>query len=194
MTELWEALRGASAVLALALSALTLALQRRDRFPRVRVRHRYEYRAGSHALHARSERLLSLRLGPFLAEHGLGGPDGVPVVRFAVSNPGPHPIRLQEARILLRRPPRKPLVVDPAGGAVSPRELGATAPILPPEGVPLGPGDAVGYRFELAPLASALAAEGFRRPTRLALEFSDHLGRKHRRPFSVDPNLWAQEP
>jgi hypothetical protein len=49
----------------------------------------------------------------------------------------------------------------------------------------------VGYKFELTRLANTLRKEGHTGNVRLTLETTDRLENVHRRPFSVNTDLWA---
>lgn len=202
----------AASVLALLLSLANLYLQRRDRSPRLRIRVRYEYRAGTSEdppeegrppprIHDDSQEGLYLRLGAFLREHGLTYPEGSPVVRFSLSNEGQREIFLDAIRLVFRptagRLRRKDtLVLDPAADRVLPLDLAeGVANVLEREDDPLparlAPGDSVGYKFELVRLANTLKDEGHTGDVRLALEVTDRLGHAHRRPFDVNTDLWA---
>lgn len=202
----------AASVLALVLSLANLYLQRRDRTPRLRIRVRYEYRAGTFEegpnkspspprIHDDSQEGLYLLLGAFLREHGLAYPEGSPVVRFSLSNEGQREIFLDAIRLVfrhgggrLRR--RETLVLDPAADRVLPLDLAeGVANVLEREDGPLpvrlAPGDSAGYKFELVRLANTLKREGHAGNVRLALEVTDRLGHAHRRPFDVNTDLWA---
>jgi hypothetical protein len=88
-------------LLALLLSLFNLYLQRRDRRPRLEIRARYSYRVdtldgASEAdtlpqIHDDSQEGLYLLLGGFLREHGLGYPQGTPLVRFPCPTRGTRP-------------------------------------------------------------------------------------------------------
>lgn len=195
--------------LALVLSLANLYLQMRDRRPRLEIRVRYEYRAagpvpgGSERpqLHDESQERLSVLLGDFLREHGLEYPQGIPVVRFALSNKGERAIYLESLRLLVRGAPgggRRGLrVLDPAANRVLEPELAeGSANILAGGGsgrrpVELVPGDGAGYRFELIRLANTLSEAGYTGNVQLVLEATDRLGKSHRRPFEVNVSLWA---
>jgi hypothetical protein len=201
----------AASVLALVLSLVNLYLQRRDRTPRLRIRVRYEYRVelaqeasdgeDPPRVHDDSQEGLYLRLGDFLREHGVGYPQGTPMVRFALSNEGEKPIYLDEVALILAPGPRSPgdrLVLDPTEGKILPRDLarGTAANVLRnqrgQEGLAeLVPGDGVGYKFELVRLANILEEAGHTGNVRLKLEATDRLGNVYRRPFEVNTNLWA---
>ncbi len=204
----------AASVLALVLSLANLYLQRRDRSPRLRIRVRYEYRAGTSEgssrdipgggrppprIHDGSQEGLYLLLGDFSREYGLAYPEGSPVVRFSLSNEGQREIFLDAIRLVFRPGGRfgEKLVLDPAADRVLPLDLAeGVANVLGREGggalpVRLAPGDGVGYKFELVRLANTLKAEGHAGNVRLALEATDRLGHVHRRPFDVNTDLWA---
>jgi hypothetical protein len=195
-------------LLALLLSLFNLYLQRRDRRPRLEIRARYEYRVdildgASEAdalpqIHDDSQEGLYLLLGDFLREHGLGYPQGTPLVRFALSNKGEKAVYLHGIRLVFRTGGRlfgDRMVLDPVEDRVLPLELAeGVANVLSQGGSPpveLAPGDGVGYRFELIRLANALRQEGYAGNVRINLEATDRLGNVYRRPFSVDTNLWA---
>ena len=206
-----QAATAAASVLALVLSITNLYLQRRDRTPRLRIRVRYEYRLepaeeapgdeDPPRVHDDSQEGLYLRLGDFLKEHGVGYPQGTPVVRFALSNEGEKPIYLDEVALVLGswpRPSRDRLVLDPTEGRILPRDLarGTAANVLRNQGgqesvAELVPGDGVGYKFELVRLANILEEEGHTGNICLALEATDRLGNVYRRPFEVNTDLWA---
>lgn len=193
--------------LALVLSLANLYLQMRDRRPRLEIRVRYEYRAVGPVsgdserpqLHDESQERLSVLLGDFLREHGLEYPQGIPVVRFALSNKGERAIYLESLRLLVRAPAghrRKMRVLDPAANRVLDPELAeGSANVLAGGGgrrpVELVPGDGVGYRFELIRLANTLSEAGYTGNVRLVLEATDRLGKSYRRPFEVNVSLWA---
>jgi hypothetical protein len=198
----------AVSLLALVLSLFNLYLQRRDRRPRLEIRARYEYRTGdpdvtsggdaSPALiHDDSQEGLYLLLGNFLREYGLEYPQGIPVVRFALSNKGDKIVYLDNVRLIFRtgvRPFGEQLVLDPIEDRVLPFELaGGVANVLgqgrPP--VELVPGDGVGYRFELIRLANTLRGEGHTGNIPMILEASDRVGNVYRRPFGVNTDLWT---
>src|ERR671911_529790 len=103
----------AGSLLALLLSLFKLYLQRRARRPRLEIRARYEYRvdasydtsdddAAPPLIHDDSQEGLYLLLGDFLKEHGLGYPQGTPVVRFALSNKGDKAVYLNDIRLVFR--------------------------------------------------------------------------------------------
>jgi hypothetical protein len=201
-----------ASLLALVLSAFNLYLQRKDRRSRLGIRVRYEYRASgaentpaendaaSPRIYDASQERLYLLLGDFLREHNLEYPQGVPLVRFALSNEGQRPVYLNGLRFMLsvnRLRPGARLVLDPVEGRVVRIQLagesagvlgqqpGATSPIE------LLPGDGVGYKFELIRLANILKQEGYTGNVRLVLEAVDRLGNTYRRPFEVNTDLWA---
>ena len=136
-----------------------------------------------------------------MKEHGVGYPQGTPVVRFALSNEGEKPIYLDEVALVLGswpRPSRDRLVLDPTEGRIFPRDLarGTAANVLRNQGgqesvAELVPGDGVGYKFELVRLANILEEEGHTGNICLALEATDRLGNVYRRPFGVNTDLWA---
>ncbi len=210
--EVLRLLPAVASGLALVLSLVNLFLQRRDRHPRLRIRVRYEYRAGGVAaeggredtlpqIHDDSQEGLYLRLGDFMREYALEYPQGSPVVRFALSNEGEKSIYLDGVRLVLRAgvwPFGERLVVDPTEDSVVPYELSReTANAIrgrkEREGpLELVPGDGVGYKFELIRLAGALEREGYRGNLRLVLEATDRLGATYRRRFRVSTDLWAQ--
>jgi hypothetical protein len=200
--------------LALALSAMGLYLQWRDRRPALEIRVRYEYRVRDEPgapgnndapprMHDDSQEGLYLLLGDFLKEHGLGYRQGSPVVRLSLSNGGARTVYLQSARLVLHNrrvlgfPRRDRLVLDPKRDRVLPLGLAqGHANVLDPKGegrlpVELAPGDGAGYRFELTRLANALRKEGYEGDVRLAVEATDRLGNTWRRPFGVNVDLWA---
>ena len=200
----------AVSVLALLLSLFNLYLQRRDRWPRLEIRARYEYRVDTPdeasdadalpLIHDGSQEGLYLLLGNFLREYGLEYPQGTPVVRFALSNKGDKAVYLDGLRLVFRtgaRPFGNLLVLDPIEDRVLPLELaegvanvlGRGEDRVPP--VELVPGDGVGYRFELIRLANTLRSEGHTGNIRMVLETTDRLGNVYRRPFSVNTDLWA---
>ncbi len=196
----------AVSVLALIVALLNLYLQRKDRNPRLRIRARYEYRAGSSEggsfapqVHDESQQGLYLRLGDFLREHGLDYPQGSPVVRFAISNEGEKVAYLNAVRLVFREggPIGKKLVLDPIEDKVLPLNLAREAANVagsrsdggPP--VEIIPGDGVGYRFSLTRLANTLEKEGHTGDVRLTLEATDRLGNAYRHPFRVNTDLWA---
>lgn len=203
----------AASVLALVLSLANLYLQRRDRGPRLGIRVRYEYRAGTREgvssrghpplrLHDGSQEGLYLLLGDFLREHGLAYPQGSPFVRFSLSNEGQREIFLDAIRLVFRSGGRWPrsgerLVLDPSGDRVLQLDLAeSVANVLGRERggdlpVRLAPGDGVGYKFELVRLANTLRREGYSGNIRLALEATDRLGNVNRRRFDVNTDLWA---
>lgn len=195
-------------LLALLFSLFNLYLQRRDRRPRLEIRTRYEYRvntldATSKAdtlpqIHDDSQEGLYLLLGDFLREHGLGYPQGTPVVRFALSNKGDKAVYLDGIRLVFRTGGRlfgDRLVIDPVEDRVLPLELAeGVANVLGQGGslpVELAPRDSTGYRFELIRLANTLRKEGCMGNVRITLEATDRLGNVYRRPFRVDTDLWA---
>jgi hypothetical protein len=199
----------AVSLLALLLSLFNLYLQRRDRRPRLEIRARYEYRVDASydtsdddafppLIHDDSQEGLYLLLGDFLKEHGLGYPQGTPVVRFALSNKGDKAVYLADIRLVFRVGGRwfgDWLVLDPVENRVLPLELAEGAANVLGQGgrppVELAPGDGVGYRFELIRLANTLRSEGHPGNVRMALEATDRLGNVHRRPFGVNTDLWA---
>jgi hypothetical protein len=195
-------------LLALLISLFNLYLQRRDRRPRLEIRARYEYRVGildgaSEAdalpqIHDDSQEGLYLLLGDFLREHGLGYPQGTPLVRFALSNKGDKAVYLDDIRLVFRNDGRlfgNRLVIDPLEDRLLPLELAeGVANILGQGGslpVELAPGDGAGYRFELIRLANTLRKEGYAGNVRITLEATDRLGNVYRKPFCVDTDLWA---
>lgn len=195
-------------MLALVLSLANLYLQMRDRRPRLEIRVRYEYRAvgpfsggaGPPQLHEENQERLSVLLGDFLREHGLEYPQGMPVVRFALSNRGERVIYLENLRLLVRGAPgghrREHRVLDPTANRVLGPELSeGSANVLASGGgrrpVELVPGDGVGYRFELIRLANTLSEAGYTGNVQLLLEATDRLGKSHRLPFEVNVSLWA---
>ena len=197
-------------VLALVLSLLNLYLQRRDRRPRLKIRARYEYRAGIPEggspggapvpqVHDESQEGLYLRLGDFLREHGVGYPRGSPVVRFAISNEGERAAYLGAVRLVFRDGGRlgRRMVLDPVQKRVLPLDLARDAANVAgsgaAEGLPveLVPGNGVGYKFSLTRLANTLEKEGCAGNVRLSLEATDRLGNAYRRPFRVNTDLWA---
>ncbi len=197
-------------VLALVLSLLNLYLQRKDRRPRLKIRARYEYRAGvpevgpppgspTPQVHDESQEGLYLRLGDFLREHGVGYPRGSPVVRFAISNEGERVAYLSAVRLVFREggPLGRRMVLDPIQKRVLPLHLAKDAANVAgsgaAEGLPveLVPGNGVGYRFSLTRLANTLEKEGHAGNVRLSLEAADRLGNAYRRPFRVNTDLWA---
>ena len=194
-------------LLALLLSLFNLYLQRRDRQPRLEVRTRYEYRVdtldgASEAdalpqIHDDSQEGLYLLLGDFLREHGLGYPQGTPLVRFALSNKGDKAIYLDGIRLVFRTGGRlfgDRLVLDQVEGRVLPLELAEGVANVLGQGrlpVELVPGDGVGYRFELIRLSNTLVKEGHTGNIRVMLEATDRLGNTYRRPFGVSTDLWA---
>lgn len=150
-------------LLALLLSLFNLYLQRRDRRPRLEIRARYEYRVdaldgASEAdalpqIHDDSQEGLYLLLGDFLREHGLGYPQGTPLVRFALSIKGDKAIYLDGLRLVFRTGGRllgDGLVLDPVEDRVLSLELAeGVANVLGQGGslpVELAPGDSTGYR------------------------------------------------
>lgn len=192
--------------LALVLSLANLYLQMRDRRPRLEVRVRYEYRAAGPSfggsdrpqLHDESQERLSMLLGDFLREHGLEYPQGIPLVRFAISNKGERAIYLESLRLLVRgQPGRRLRVLDPAANRVLDPELAEGSANVLASGrgsrrpVELVPGDGVGYRFELIRLANTLSEAGYTGNVQIALEATDRLGKSYRRPFEVNVSLWA---
>jgi hypothetical protein len=149
-------------------------------------------------IHDDSQEGLYLLLGDFLREHGLGYPQGTPLVRFAVSNKGDKAVYLEGIRLVLRNGGSlfgDRLVLDPVEDRVLPLELAeGVANVLGQSGnqpVELAPGDSAGYRFELIRLANTLRKEGYVGKVRVTLEATDRLGNVYRRPFSVDTDLWA---
>jgi hypothetical protein len=195
-------------LLAFLLSLFNLYLQRKDRRLRLEIRARYEYRvdtldgaAEADALpqiHDDSQEGLYLLLGDFLREHGLGYPQGTPLVRFALSNKGDKAVYLNGIRLVFRTGGHlfgDRLVLDPVEDRVLPLELAeGVANVLGQGGslpVELAPGDSTGYRFELIRLANTLRKEGYARNIRITLEATDRLVNVYRRPFSVDTDLWA---
>jgi len=210
-----QVLSAVVSILALALSAVGLYLQWRERRPVLEIRVRYEYRVrdepgasgGSDApprMHDDSQEGLYLLLGDFLKEHGLGYRQGSPVVRFSLSNGGGRAVYLQSARLVLHHnrwtwgsPRGERLILDPTRDKVLPLGLAqGHANVLDPKGegrlpVELAPGDGAGYRFELTRLANALREEGYEGDVRLAVEATDRLGNTWRRPFGVNVDLWA---
>lgn len=198
----------AVSLLALILSLFNLYLQRRDRRPRLEIRARYEYRVGtrdgtsevdtSPQIHDDSQEGLYLLLGDFLREHGLGYPQGTPLVRFALSNKGDKAVYLDHIRLVFRAGGRlfgDRLVLDPVEDRVLPLELAEGVANVLGQGerlpVELAPGDGVGYRFELIRLATTLRREGYTGDVRVTLEATDRLGNVYRRPFGVDTDLWT---
>src|ERR671917_1560072 len=126
----------AVSVLALLLSLFNLYLQRRDRRPRLEIRARYEYRVDTPdeasdadalpQIHDDSQEGLYLLLGDFLREHGLGYPQGTPLVRFALSNKGDKVVYLNGIRLVFRNDGSlfgDRLVLDPVEDRVLPLEL-----------------------------------------------------------------------
>ena len=195
-------------LLALLLSLFNLYLQRRDRRPRLEIRARYSYRVdtldgASEAdalpqIHDDSQEGLYPLLGDFLREHGLGYPQGTPLVRFALSNKGDRAVYLHGIRLVFRTGGRlfgDRLVIDPVEDRVLLLELAeGVANVLGQGGslpVELAPGDSTGYRFELIRLANMLKKESYTGNIRITLEAIDRLGNVYRRPFSIDTNLWA---
>ena len=195
-------------LLALLLSLFNLYLQRRDRRPRLEIRARYSYRVdtldgASEAdalpqIHDDSQEGLYLLLGDFLREHGLGYPQGTPLVRFALSNKGDRAVYLHGIRLVFRTGGRlfgDRLVIDPVEDRVLLLELAeGVANVLGQGGslpVELAPGDSTGYRFELIRLANMLKKESYTGNIRITLEAIDRLGNVYRRPFSIDTDLWA---
>jgi hypothetical protein len=198
----------AVSLLALVLSLFNLYLQRRDRRPRLEIRARYEYRTGnpdvasggddsSPLIHDDSQEGLYLLLGNFLREYGLEYPQGIPVVRFALSNKGDKIVYLDNIRLVFRtgdRPFGERLVLDPIEDRVLPFELAEGVANVLGQGrlpVELVPGDGVGYRFELIRLANTLRGEEHTGNVRMVLEASDRLGNVYRHPFGVNTDLWA---
>jgi len=198
----------AVSLLALMLSLFNLYLQRRDRRPRLEIRARYEYRTGDPdvtsgeeasppLIYDDSQERLYLLLGDFLREYGLEYPQGIPVVRFALSNKGDKVIYLDRVRLVFRTGGRvlgEQLVLNPSEDRVIPLELAeGTTNVLGQGRLPLElvPGDSVGYRFELIRLTNTLTREGQTGKVRMALEASDRLGNTYRRPFGVNTDLWA---
>lgn len=184
-------------VLALLLSLANLYLQRRDRRPRLEVRARYEYRIGDSGpqLHEESQERLSVLLGDFLREHGLDYPQGLPVVHFSLSNRGEREIYLETLRLTVRDAAgRRRWVLDPTTNKLLEPELAEGSANVLARGrrpVELVPGDGKGYRFELIRLANTLSDAGYIGNVRLALEATDRLGYRFRRPFEVNVDLWA---
>lgn len=200
----------AASLLALVLSTLNLYLQRKDRRPRLGMRVRYEYRVGGPEMpgedealpriHDDSQERLYMLLGDFLKEHGIDYPQGVPLVRFALSNEGERPIYLHSLRLTFYVGPYpfgRRLVLDPALDRVmSARFAGDTANMLGQRSgqnlpVELVPGDSAGYKLGLIRLANTLREDGHTGNVRLALEAIDRLGNIYRRPFDVSTDLWA---
>ena len=198
----------ATSLLALILSLAGLYLQRRDRSPRLRIRVRYEYRPGTRdeardgtpRIYDDSQEGLYLLLGDFLREYGLEYPQGSPVVRFAISNEGERVIYLESLRLVFRPGGRRfgaRFVLDPTEEKVIPYDLARGAANVLDHAtdrqgpVELVPGDGVGYKFELTRLANTLRKEGHTGNVRLTLETTDRLENVHRRPFSVNTDLWA---
>jgi hypothetical protein len=198
----------AVSLLALVLSLFNLYLQRRDRRPRLEIRARYEYRTGDPdvtsardasppLLHDDSQEGLYLLLGNFLREYGLEYPQGIPVIRFALSNKGDRVLYLASIRLVFRPGNRlfgDRLVLDPTEDRVFPLELAEGVANVLGQGRPpveLVPGDGVGYRFELIRLANTLRGEGHTGNVRMLLEASDRVGNTYRRPFGVNTDLWA---
>jgi hypothetical protein len=182
-----------ASALAVLLSLLNLYLGRRDRSPRLRIRLRYEYRAGGEAaVHDRTQEGLYMRLGEFLREYDLAYPSGTPVVRFAVSNVGERSVHLKSLRLVLRvRPFGKVLVLDPKHGRLRPAELSSGAPVNLLSGpAEVKSGRSLGYRFELMRLSEVLVSEGIDGNVRLVLEITDRSGRVHRCGFDVNTDLW----
>jgi hypothetical protein len=149
-------------------------------------------------IHDDSQEGLYLLLGDFLRAHGLGYPQGTPLVRFALSNKGDKAVYLDGIRLVFRTGGRlfgDRLVLDPVEGRVLPLELAeGVANVLGQGGglpVELTPGDGVGYRFELIRLANTLRKEGHAGNVRMTLEATDRLGNVYRRPFGIDTDLWA---
>jgi hypothetical protein len=149
-------------------------------------------------IHDDSQEGLYLLLGDFLREHGLGYPQGTPLVRFALSNKGDKVVYLDHIRLVFRTGGRlsgNRLVLDPVEDRVLPLELAeGVANVLGQGGrlpVELAPGDGVGYRFELIRLANTLRKEGHAGNVRVNLEATDRLGNVYRRHFGVDTDLWA---
>lgn len=136
-------------------------------------------------------------LGDFLREHDLDYPQGIPLVRFALSNKGERAIYLESLRLLVGgapgRPRLAPRVLDPTTNRVlAPGLAEGSANVLASgdrgrRPVELVPGDGVGYRFELIRLADA----GYTGNVRVVLEATDRLGKSYRRPFEVNVDLWA---
>lgn len=162
------------------------------------IRVRYEYRARESRLHEESQERLSLLLGDFLREHGIGYPEGIPVVRFALSNRGERPIYLESLRLLVAGSSgRRRGVLDPASDRILEPETSRGAANVLTAGrrvrrpVELVPGDGAGYRFELIRLANTLQASGYAGNVRLVLEATDRLGVRFRRSFEVNVDLWA---
>ena len=200
----------AVSLLALVLSLLNLWLQRLDRRPRLKIRLRYEYRAGDPAgaddnrgprVHDDSQEGLYLRLGDFLREHELRYPGGTPVVRFALSNEGQRTIYLEAVHLVLRSGRvlsggRR--VLNLTEGGIVDRELAeGKANVLASGGegkapVEIVPGEGVGYRFGLIRLADVLREEGYEGNVRLDFEATDRLGNVYRRTFDVDTAMWAR--
>ena len=197
-------------VLALVLSLLNLYLQRKDRRPRLKIRARYEYRAGvpeggsragspAPQVHDESQEGLYLRLGDFLREHDVGYPRGSPVVRFAISNEGERAAYLGAVRLVFRDggPLGRRMVLDPVQKKVLPLHLARDVANVAGSGaaedlpVELVPGNGVGYRFSLTRLANTLEREGHTGDVRLSLEVTDRLDNTYRRPFRVNTDLWA---
>lgn len=132
----------AVSLLALVLSLFNLYLQRRDRRPRLEIRARYEYRTGDPdttsgedasppLIHDDSHEGLYLLLGDFLREYGLEYPQGIPVVRFALSNKGDKVLYLASIRLVFRpgsRPFGDRLVLDPAEDRVLPSDSPRVSP------------------------------------------------------------------
>ena len=196
----------AVSVLALVLSLLNLYAQRRDRSPRLRIRARYEYRAGPRGgdssplrMHDETQRGLYMRLGDFLREHGLDYPRGSPVVRFTISNEGEKVAYLGAVRLVVRGRGLLGgrMALDPVEGRVLPLDLARDVANVVGSGaadggpVEIVPGDGVGYKFPLTRLANVLAQEGFTEDVRLSLEATDRLGNTYRHRFYVDTDLWA---
>ena len=192
----------AVSVLALLLALLNLYVQRRDRSPRLKVRARYEYRAGTSEggsspprMHDETQKGLYMRLGDFLREHGLDYPRGSPVVRFTVSNEGEKVAYVSAVRLVVRGRLGSRMVLDPIEGRVLPpdlaRDVANVAGAAGDRPVEIVPGDGVGYKFPLTQLANTLTKEGYTGDVRLSLEVADRLGNTYRRPFRVDTNLWA---
>ena len=192
----------AVSVLALVLALLNLYVQRRDRSPRLRVRARYEYRAGTPEggsrplrMHDESQKGLYMRLGDFLREHGLDYPRGSPVVRFTISNEGEKVAYVGAVRLVVRGRLGSGVVLDPVENKTMPLDLArdvanvaGAAEDLPVE---ILPGDGIGYKFPLTQLANTLTKEDYTGDVRLSLEVVDRLGNTYRHPFRVDTNLWA---
>lgn len=202
----------AASLLALVLSTLNLYLQRRDRSSRLGIRVRYEYRAdgnkvkgasgrdaASPRIHDASQERLYLLLGDFLRKHDLEYPQGVPLIRFALSNEGQRPVYLNGLKFTLPRArpwSRSRLVLDPLEEKILPIEFAGGAGILDQRPtakrpVELLPGDSIGYKFELIRMANTLKEEGHTGNVRLTLEATDRLGNTYRRPFEVSTDLWA---